>query len=63
MPDPAPLRAQDAAEALIAIGYPVSPEGEDMECWRLGDFLMSDEDLLAFAARKGIVIRFFVIRG
>lgn len=50
------LRAQQAAEALIALGYEVEPSGDDFEAWQLGDMLLSDEDLLAFAARKGVVV-------
>lgn len=48
------LVAQDAAEALIALGWPVQPHGPDMECWRIGDLVMTDDELLALATRQGV---------
>lgn len=48
------LDAQDAAEALIALGWPIQPHGPDMERWRIGEFVMNDAELIAFAARQGI---------
>lgn len=46
--------AQDAAEALIALGWPIQPHGPDMEHWRIGDLIMTDEDLIGMATRRGI---------
>ena len=34
-----PLAAQDAAEALIALGWPIMPHGDDMERWQIGDLI------------------------
>jgi hypothetical protein len=48
------LTAQDAAEALIAIGWPVEPD-DDFEAWRLGDFILTDDELTSLAARHGFV--------
>ena len=54
MDDHASLAAQVAAEALIALGWPVQPFGEDMESWRIGDLILSDLDLMALAQREGV---------
>ncbi|WP_342163110.1 hypothetical protein [Methylobacterium sp. SD21] len=48
------LDAQDAAEALIALGWPIQPHGHDMECWRIGELIMTDEELIGLATRRGI---------
>jgi len=48
------LAAQDAAEALIVLGWPVAPAGDDLELWRIGDFEMTDDDLIGLATRQGI---------
>ena len=48
------LAAQDAAEALIALGWPITPDGPDMERWRIGDLVMTDEDLIGLAMRRGV---------
>lgn len=49
-----PDAAQDAAEALIALGWPVAPAGPDMDRWAIGDFELTDEELIGLAARRGI---------
>lgn len=54
MDHPADLIAQDAAEALIALGWPIRPHGDDMDRWRIGDLIMTDEDLIGLATRRGI---------
>ncbi|MGC5779842.1 hypothetical protein [Methylobacterium sp. NFXW15] len=46
--------AQDAAEALIALGWPIQPHGDDMDRWRIGDLIMTDEELIGLAMRRGI---------
>lgn len=46
--------AQDVAEALTALGWPVRPVGEDMEAWKIGDSVLTDEELIGLAARRGI---------
>ncbi len=51
MDQPADLIAQDAAEALIALGWPVTPYGPDMDRWQIGDFILTDADLMALAGR------------
>ncbi len=48
------LAAQDAAEALVVLGWPIQPRGRDLECWRIGDLIMTDEDLIGLAMRRGI---------
>jgi hypothetical protein len=48
------LPAQDAAKALIALGCPVRPVGTDWELWKIGDFVMTDKELIGLAARRGI---------
>lgn len=47
------LAAQDAAEALIALGWPITPDGPDMERWRIGNLIMTDEELIGLATRRG----------
>ncbi len=42
------------AEALIALGRPILLHGDDMDRWRIGDLVMTGEDLIALAARRGI---------
>lgn len=54
MDDPATLAAQDAAEALIALGLPVLPYGPDMDRWIIGDLIWTDAELMALAARRGV---------
>ena len=46
--------AQDAAEALTAMGWPVSPSEDDSDTWRIGYFILTDEELIGLAARRGI---------
>ncbi|MCJ2023955.1 hypothetical protein [Methylobacterium sp. J-067] len=48
------LTAQDAADALIALGWPIQPHGPDMDGWLVGGALMTDGDLLALAVYNGI---------
>jgi hypothetical protein len=48
------IAAQDAAEALIALGWPVRPVRTDCDLWKIGDFVMTDEELIGLAARRGI---------
>lgn len=52
--DPENLAAQDAAEALIALGWLVQPHGPDMDRWQIGDLIWTDEELIGLAARRGI---------
>lgn len=66
MPEPAYLAMLDnselriafaalhVAEALAALGWPVCPIGDDMEAWKIGDFVLTDEELIGLAARQGI---------
>jgi hypothetical protein len=54
MDQPANLIAQDAAEALIALGWPVEPYGPDMDGWQIGDLILTDADLMGLAARQGV---------
>lgn len=45
---------QDAAEGLLALGWPVRPAGDDLETWRIGDFELTDEELIGLATRRVI---------
>ncbi|MCJ2023020.1 hypothetical protein [Methylobacterium sp. J-067] len=54
MDQPPDLIAQDAAEALIALGWPVEPYGPDVDRWQIGDLILTDADLMGLAARQGI---------
>ena len=47
--------AQDAIMALRARGIRVTPGGGDFEHWRLGDFMMTDADLIQFAVNRGLI--------
>jgi len=49
-----PLAAQDAAEALIALGWPVEPHAPNTAGWLVGGVFMTDGDLLALAVYNGI---------
>jgi hypothetical protein len=46
--------AQDAAEALNALGLSVQAAEDESETWRIGYFVLTDEDLIGLAARRGI---------
>lgn len=46
--------AQDAAEALIVLGWPIQPHGDDMDRWRIGDLIITNEKLIGLATRRGI---------
>lgn len=48
------LITQDAAEALTALGWPVRAAEDDSETWRIGCFVLTDEELISLAARRGI---------
>ena len=48
------LIAQDAAEALTALGWPVRAAEDDAEMWRIGYFVLTDEELIGLATRRGI---------
>jgi hypothetical protein len=48
------LIAQDAAEALFALGWPVTPADDDSDTWRIGYFVLTDEELIGLATRRGI---------
>lgn len=48
------LAAQDAADALIVLGWPVLPADDDSDTWRLGYFVLTDDELIGLAARRGI---------
>lgn len=54
MDQPADLIAQDAAEALIALGWPVAPYGPDMDRWQVGDLIWTDDELMALATRQRV---------
>jgi hypothetical protein len=49
-----PDAAQDEAEALIALGWLVVLAGPDMDRWAIGDFKLTDEEVIGLATRRGI---------
>ena len=46
--------AHDAAEALVALGWPVRPAEDESETWRIGYIVLTDEELIGLATRRGI---------
>ncbi|WP_342167244.1 hypothetical protein [Methylobacterium sp. SD21] len=48
------MSAQDAVEALVGLGWPITPYGRDMEFWRLEDLIWSDDELIETASRQGV---------
>ena len=52
--DSTALAAQEAADALVALGWPVIPAGDDMDRWAIGDFELTDDELIGLATRRGI---------
>ncbi|MCJ2011809.1 hypothetical protein [Methylobacterium sp. J-076] len=48
------IAAKDAAEALIALGWPIHPNGPDMDGWLVGGAYMTDDDLLTLAVYNGV---------
>lgn len=57
MDDPdlnAAFAAQDAADALVALGWPVSSSEDDLDTWRIGCFVLTDDELIGLATRRGI---------
>lgn len=49
----AALAAFDAAETLIALGWPVQPYEPDVELWQIGCLIWTDDELMGLAARQG----------
>lgn len=45
---------QDATEALVALGWPVRAAEDESETWRIGYIVLTDEELIGLAARRGI---------
>jgi hypothetical protein len=41
--------------ALAAAGVEIVPIGEELEHWRIGDFIRSDADVWRLAASRGLV--------
>jgi len=50
------LAAQDAAEALIALGWPITPYGDDLDHWQIGDLIWTDNELMVLALRQGVQV-------
>ncbi len=44
-----------AAAALFADGVAIEPEGEELEHWRMGDFIRSDIEVLRLAESRGLI--------
>ncbi len=53
--DPEPDPVLQAADALRAAGVAIEPTGDDLEGWRVGDFTMSDADLVRLAVSRGLM--------
>jgi hypothetical protein len=47
--------AQDAVAALRALGTAVTPCGDEFQHWQMGDFIMTDADLIRFAVSRGLI--------
>jgi hypothetical protein len=47
--------AQDAVRALRTDGTTVTPCGDEFQHWQLGDFVMTDDDLIRFAVSRGLI--------
>ncbi|MGH1570779.1 hypothetical protein ACRAWG_09105 [Methylobacterium sp. P31] len=47
--------AQDAVRALRTDGIMVMPCGDEFQHWQLGDFVMTDADLIRFAVSRGLI--------
>ncbi len=54
MNDPIVDRANVAAEALLALGWPIVSLGPAEMGWRVGTDIFTNEELLEFAAWAGI---------
>ncbi|MGH1572063.1 hypothetical protein ACRAWG_16950 [Methylobacterium sp. P31] len=46
---------QDAVVALRAFGTAVTPCGDDFQHWQMGDFIMTDADVIRFAVSRGMI--------
>lgn len=51
-----PPAAQDAVDVFVALGWPITPHGPDMEFWRIGDLIWTDADVMGLAARHGVQV-------
>ena len=54
MDEPIDVRARDAAEALLALGWPIVSLGSGKSGWQVGADTFTDEELLEFAAWAGV---------
>jgi len=45
----------EAVAALEADGVMIAPVGEELDRWRIGDFIRSDADVWRLAASRGLV--------
>ena len=45
----------EAVDALRAYGAVIEPCGEELERWRVGDFVMGDADVMRLAERFGAI--------
>lgn len=48
------LAAEDVAVALVSLGWPIEPYGLDLAFWRIWDLVLTNDELMGFAARQGI---------
>jgi hypothetical protein len=45
----------EAVAALRAEGSTVTPCGDDFQHWKMGDFIMTDADLIRYAVSRGMI--------
>ncbi len=48
------LLAHDAVEALTALGWPVILSDDDPDTWRIGYFVLTNDERIGLATRCGI---------
>jgi len=55
MPDDEADPVLEAVDALRAAGVAVTPIGDELERWQIGDLIFSDANLWRLAASRGLV--------
>jgi hypothetical protein len=46
---------QDAVAALRAVETAVTPCGDDFQHWQIGDFIMTEADVVRYAVSRGLL--------
>lgn len=55
---PKPVRLDHVSEAAAALrthGILVMPCGDDFQHWQMGDFIMTEADVIRFAVSRGLI--------